>query len=177
MKIRTERLLIIPFQEKHLNSTYIGWLNDPETVKYSSQRHVKHTIESCRNYWNSFIGTNNFFWAIETNEDNNHIGNINAYLDIYNSTADIGILIGAKNNWGKGYGLEAWNGVIKFLFEVKGIRKITAGTLSSNIGMINIALRSGMKEEGRSIKQEIVNNVEMDIIYYGLFNKLFYKSS
>ena len=170
MEIKTSRLLITSFQERHLSATYVSWLNDPEAVKFSSQRHVKHTLESCRNYWNSFSGTSNYFWAVETLENKKHIGNMNAYIDVYNNTADIGIIIGEREVWGKGYGLEAWKGVIKFLFEDKGIRKITAGTLSPNIGMMNIALKSGMKEEGRRIKQEIINGKEIDMIYFGLLN-------
>jgi len=173
MEIKTDRLLIIPFQKKHLSSTYINWLNDPEIVKYSSQRHLKHTLKSCKNYWNSFKGTKNFFWAIETKTDKIHIGNINAYIDIYNNTADIGIIIGERDIWGCGYGLEAWNGVINYLFEIMKVRKITAGTLILNKGMINIMLRSGMKEEGRRIKQELINNIETDIVYFGLFNKTY----
>lgn len=170
IEIITSRLRITLFKEKHLTQTYVNWLNDPQVVKYSSQRHVFHTLGSCKKYWQSFQGRPNYFWAIETLVGNNHIGNINAYVDINNNTADVGIIIGDRKKWGQGYGLEAWSGVLKFLFMERGIRKITAGTLEINKAMRNIALKSGMKEEGRSLRQEIFNNEEVDIVYYGIFN-------
>lgn len=170
MHITTERLLITSFQEKHLTQKYVDWLNDSEIVKYSNQRHFNHTIETCREYWEGFKESTNYFWAIETLVEGNHIGNLNAYIDKNNKTADVGILIGDRTKWGKGYGLESWNGVLKFLFEHNKIRKITAGTLAVNEGMIKIASKSGMIEEGRRYKQEIIKNKEVDMIYYAVFN-------
>jgi RimJ/RimL family protein N-acetyltransferase len=49
------------------------------------------------------------------------------------------------------------------------IRKITAGTLSSNIGMQKIMEKSGMMLEGRKIRQEIVEGIEEDILFYAKF--------
>jgi len=168
-EIITKRLRITLFQEKHLTQTYVNWLNDPEVVKYSSQRHFFHTLESCKKYWQNFQGSQNYFWAVETLIDDNHIGNLNAYIDKINNTADVGIIIGDRKKWGQGYGLEAWNGVLKFLFKEKKIRKITAGTLEVNRGMVNIAMKAGMHEEGRRYRQEIINNKEVDLLYFGIF--------
>ena len=170
-EIITERLKICLFQSKHLTQTYVDWLNDFETVKYSSQRFSFHTIETCKQYWDSFKGSPNYFWALETLIDGQHIGNMNAYIDNLNNTADVGINIGDRTKWGLGYGLEAWNGVLSFLFKEKGIRKITAGTLAINKAMIIIALKSGMQEEGRRFRQELVGDEEVDIIYFGKFNR------
>ncbi|MBN2397764.1 MAG: N-acetyltransferase, partial [Deltaproteobacteria bacterium] len=62
--IRTERLLITPFGKRHLTRCYVDWLNDPLLMRFSRQRHKRHTIASCRDYWQSFEGTPNYFWAI-----------------------------------------------------------------------------------------------------------------
>jgi hypothetical protein len=55
--IKTERLLLEPFSEKYLSERYVSWLNDHEIVRYSEQRHRTHTIESCREFMNSFENT------------------------------------------------------------------------------------------------------------------------
>jgi [ribosomal protein S5]-alanine N-acetyltransferase len=44
-RIKTKRLLIVPFSEKHLQEKYVGWLNDKELMRYSEQRHKKHDFE------------------------------------------------------------------------------------------------------------------------------------
>ena len=170
-KIRTERLEIIPFERKHITARYIDWLNDPDVVRYSNQRFMIHTKKTCEEYLATYDNSPDFFWAIiEKTNNYGHIGNINAHIDINHNTADIGILIGEKIVWGRKYGLEAWKAVCDYLFIVKSIRKITAGTLACNKGMIKLAKKSGMKEEGRRLRQEIVVSEEVDVVYFGTFN-------
>ena len=90
--IETPRLRIIPFSEKYLTPRYIGWLNDPEVVRYSEQHHRSHSLESCSQYWQSFANTPHYFWAITAIDPNiGHIGNMNAHIDKMNSVADSGI--------------------------------------------------------------------------------------
>ena len=40
--IGTTRLQIIPFREEYLTERYVSWLNDPEVVRFSDQRHRQH---------------------------------------------------------------------------------------------------------------------------------------
>ncbi|RPI79165.1 MAG: N-acetyltransferase [Desulfobacteraceae bacterium] len=170
-EIKTDRLLITPFWEKHLTDTYVAWLNDPEVVRYSQNRFKKHSLESCRQYWKSFEGTSNFFWALEEIQNGyKHIGNLNAYVDPWNQTADVGILIGEKNTWGYGYGLEAFEAVVHFLFSKIKIRKVAAGSMSNNTAMVKIMKRLKMKKDGRRIRQCLFENREVDIVHYAIFN-------
>lgn len=164
------RVRVVPFSERHLTAAYVAWLNDPEAMRYSENRHRKHTLESCRGYWESFAGPPHFFWAIET-ETLGHIGNINAYLDLPNRTADVGILIGHRESWGHGFGLEAWMLVAQYLFEVQGIRKLTAGTAANNIGMIKIMERAGMQADGRRVRQLVIEGAEVDVVYAAIFDE------
>lgn len=177
-EIRTKRLLIVPFNEKHLKQKYVAWLNDPELMRYSEQRHNKHDIESCRDYWQSFEGTPNYFWAIEEMEIGlGHVGDINAYVNEKNLFADIGILIGAKEAQNKHYGIEAWIGVCNFLFYTLHMRKITAGTLSENIPMLRIMNRAGMIEDGIRKRHYLFKGREVDVIHKALFREQWEKSS
>lgn len=169
--IQTPRLRIIPFSEKNLTPRYIAWLNDPEVVRYSEQRHRNHTLESCSRYLQSFADTPHYFWAITAiDPSTGHIGNINAHIDKMNSVADVGILIGERTVWGKGYGLEAWVAVSNYLLCDVGIRKITAGTIAANKGMMRIMEKAGMVADGRRIRQCMVDGCEVDIIHTALFS-------
>lgn len=177
--IVSNRLRIMPFGEQHLTDRYVGWLNDPEVVRYSEQRYITHTLESCRTYWESFRGTPHHFWAIELLEGGNpeaHIGNINAYLDTRHGLADIGILIGDRGLWGKGYGTEAWLAVCDWLFKQAGVRKITAGTLACNRGMRTLMSRAGMIDDGQHSRHYIFEGEEVDVIYQAMFAKKWFVS-
>lgn len=143
--ITTDRLQIIPFAEEHLTDRYIAWLNDPEVTKYSEQRLKKHTLESCRAYWQSFQNSPNYFWAsISKDPSLGYIGTMTAYVDEKNKAADVGIMIGEKAAWGQGHGLEAWQAVCNWLFISAGIEKITAGTDARNTAMRRVMAKAGM---------------------------------
>jgi RimJ/RimL family protein N-acetyltransferase len=169
-RILTTRLSIEPFTEHFLTQQYVNWLNDPDVVRYSTQRHRRHTLESCRKYLDSFLGTPHYFWAIvEHVEGFGHIGNMNAYIDPADQVADLGILVGNKNAWRHGYSREAWLAVCSHLFEAIGIRKITAGTCASNAGMLALMKSTGMMEDGRRVRQTVIEGREIDIVHAALF--------
>lgn len=170
LEIRTKRLRLVPFSEKHLHERYVGWLNDAELMRYSEQRHKKHDLEECRGYMKSFEGTPNYFWAIEEiDEGYGHIGNITAFVNEKNWFADVGIMIGAREARNKHYGIEAWLCVCNYLFTHVPIRKLTAGTLSVNTPMLNIMNQAGMVEDGIRRRHFLVEGQEVDIIHRAIF--------
>lgn len=170
--IRTGRLLIEPFSKRHLTKRYVSWLNDPVVVRYSEQRHNRHTIKTGKAYLASFKKSPHYFCAISVVGDElGHIGNITAYVDGPNKAADMGILIGETKAWGKGYAAEAWTAVCRYLFKRIGIRKITAGTLSCNKRMLSLMKRAGMTGDGRRVRQCIWEGKEVDVIHKTVFKE------
>ncbi len=168
--IKTERLLLEPLSEKYLTQEYVGWLNNPKVVRYSEQRHHKHTMESCREYIKSFHETPNYIWAISVVGANlEHIGNISAYVNLENKIADIGILIGKSEVWGMGYGTEAWSAVCNYLLYKLELRKVTGGAVSTNTAMLKLMKKIGMIEDGRRIRHYIWEGKEVDIIHMAIF--------
>lgn len=165
MYFSNTQIRVVSFQEKHLTLTYVNWLNDPEVVRFSEQRHQTHTLESCTQYFNQQQEGENLFLAIEALEDTsqNHLGNIGVAIDKVNRYADISILIGEKNYWGKGIAFEAIKGMIIYLREKENINQITCGTMSCNIGMIKVMEKLGMKP-----KTTIPNRFLIDRDYYHL---------
>lgn len=153
-----------------INDAYISWLNDSVVVKYSNQRFLEHNQESCSQYLSSFDGTANMFLSIRQLPDNQAVGTMTVYISNYHGTADMGIMVGDKSVWGAGYGQDAWDTIAKWLLKQKDIRKITAGTLACNVGMIKLLERSNMTLEAVRKEQEVVGGKLVDILYYSKFN-------
>ena len=158
------------FTPEHINHDYIDWLNDSEVVKYSNQRFKHHNTISCHEYLESFENTKNLFLAIHLIDSNKFIGTMTAYFSIPHKVVDIGLMIGDKSIWGKGIGREAWEMLMIYMLDTKNIRKVTGGTLSCNLGMVNIMKKSGMQPDGDRLKHELVNNSPVDILYFAKFN-------
>jgi [ribosomal protein S5]-alanine N-acetyltransferase len=168
----TPRLQVLPFSEKHLTERYLGWLKDPKIVRYSQHRFSEHTLDTCRAYWRSFIGTPNYFWAIETRRaEPTHIGNLTVYVDERHGLGDIGVMIGERAYWGEGYPWEAILAVSDYLLREKGLRKMTAGTLSVNAGALAMLHAAGMAEEGRRVRHYLFNGEEVDLVHFAMFRE------
>lgn len=165
------KVLLRPFLQSDITPEYISWLNDPEVVRHSNQRFVLHTESSCQAYWESFLNTPNLFLSVRTLADDLAIGTMTAYVSLPHGTADIGILIGRKSVWGTGVGQDAWNTLVNCLIDQPSIRKVTAGTLSSNAAMIRIMERSGMCCEAIRPKQEMLDGEPLDLHYYGKYGR------
>ena len=163
------RLRLSRFTQGHVNASYIGWLNDPKVVKYSNQRFISHTPETCLGYLQSFANTHNRFYAIEELATAQMLGTLTVYANLPHQTADIGILIGATQHWGQGLGQEAFELAMRALASTGQIRKITAGTMACNVGMVKIMERSGMYLEATRKAQELLDGQPMDVLYYAHF--------
>jgi len=161
---------LVPFGTEHLTQTYVDWLNDAEVMRYSEQRHRHHDLQSCEAFVRCFENTENLLWAIEaTDQDNSHVGNITASIDPNNGIADIGLLIGTRNNQGRGYGISAWSAVLEYLKTRPNLRKITGGCMAPNQAMVRIMRRAGMREDGIRKAHFIVDSAPVDVLYYAVW--------
>lgn len=84
-------------------------------------------------------------------------------------TADLGLMLGNREYWRQGLGLEAWSTVLNAVLNEKGIRKVTGGTARPNTGMVRIMEQSEMKLEAVRKRQELIEGNEVDLLYYARF--------
>ena len=84
----------------------------------------------------------------------------------------IGIIIYDEQNWGKGIGYEALNLWVDYLFTTaKEIVRLDIRTWSGNVGMMQLAKKSGFIEEARFRKARIVRGLYYDSIGMGLLRE------
>ena len=166
--LESERLRMRAFTPEDIQANYVAWLNDPQVVQFSNQRFLKHTTSSCRHYLDSFTNTANRFLAIEDKLTQALIGTLTMYINPHHQTADVGILIGNTNHWGKGYGYAAFALAVESLLQAK-LRKVTAGTMACNLGMIKVMEKCGMSLEATCKAQEMLDGQAVDILYFAKF--------
>ena len=92
-----------------------------------------------------------------------------AYVSPFHGTADVGIMVGRSSVWGRGIGQDAWETLLSWLFEQAKIRKVTAGTMRSNVAMVRIMERSGMMHEATRAGQELLDGIPQDLLYFAKF--------
>jgi RimJ/RimL family protein N-acetyltransferase len=157
---------LVPFSAAHITEDYLCWLNDRQRMRYSRQRLRAHSRETSLAYLDSFGGTPNHFWAVES--DGHHVGNMTTYVDSHQRTADLGILIGVG---GKGYGSAAWGLALAHVFSTLKLRKATAGAVAANEAMIRICRRWHMHLEGTRRQQEVLDDGPADVLLFGVLRE------
>ena len=85
--------------------------------------------------------------------------------------ADIGLAIGEKKHWRKGYGTEVTRLLQNEVFEQLGLHRAEWWTNSDNKGSLALAKKMGFKIEGRLRDAVFYDNQFRDIIVHGLIKE------
>lgn len=146
-----ERLYLRPVRVVDVTEEYVNWLNNEEVNQYLESRFIIHTPGSVQAYVEKIVRDPDiFFFAMVRKDNNRHIGNIKlGPMDWHHKIGDIGIIIGDRDSWGKGYATEAIAAVSNFAFSELGLHKLTAGAYENNVGSIKAFQKAGFWEEGR----------------------------
>jgi RimJ/RimL family protein N-acetyltransferase len=168
MSIATPRLVLRALSRA--SPRQVAWLRDPEVVRFSEQRHRSHTLSSQLRYVTSFAGRSRF-WGIFRIEDDEQIGNVTAMVDEPNDVAEVGILIGDKSAWRRGFGAEAWTAACLWLLDKNGgaIRKLEAGCMRANEPMMKILAKSRFVHEGERANHFLLGGSPTGMALFGRF--------
>jgi len=167
--IQGERIYLRPLRLGDIEGNYPKWFDDPEVCKHNDHIPFTKTKQDFIDYINKVINSkNDYVFAICDKENNKHIGNISLQKINHNyKNAEVAIIIGEKDYWGKGIGREAWQLVMDYGFNILNLHRIYCGTHEENFGMQKIAVSCGMKEEGRLKDAMFKNGKYGDVILYG----------
>lgn len=131
--------------ENDVSADYVNWMNDYEVVKYTESKYAAHDDNSIKKFVNDCNRSdNNILFGIFLKSTDKHIGNIKLgnIHPIYKH-ADIGLIIGMKEYWGRGIGARVISMVTDYGFSVLDLHKIFAGSYAENIGSIKAFQKSG----------------------------------
>jgi len=170
--LKGQHVTLRPLTENDANSNYLNWMTNPEINRYLESRFQRHTIESLK----AFIREKTddpalVFLAIIENNTQKHIGNIKlGPIHPVHRHADIGIVIGEKTAWGRGYAKEAIKLISEYAFDELNLHKLTAGYYSPNHGSGKSFEAVGFKEIGRrhdhfNLDGQFVDDVLLELIH------------
>lgn len=166
----TQRMYLREVRPSDVNERYYCWMNDPEVVRYMESRFYPNSIESLKKYVEEKVGdNNNVFLAIILKDGDRHIGNIKlGPINWIHRIADVGIMIGEKDCWGKGYATEAIMSITKYAFETLNLHKVTAGCCEPNQSSLNAFKKAGFFVEGVRKEHVYCGNAYINTIVMGM---------
>ncbi len=167
--ISGDRLYLREVRISDVNEDYYRWMNDPGIVQYTESRFSPQSMEQIAVFVRDMSSTrDNVFLAIMERSSGKHIGNIKlGGINWKHRFGDIGLIIGDKDCWGKGYGTEAISLVADFAAKTLNLHKVWAGCYCINEGSIKAFQKAGFTREGISKQQYFFNGDYIDAVILG----------
>ncbi len=91
----------------------------------------------------------------------------------HNRTSWVGIGIGERDYWGKGYGTEAMQIISRYAFEELGLYRLNLNVFSYNTRAIRVYEKAGFKVEGAMRDALHRDNQRWDLVFMGLLREDF----
>ncbi len=157
--LKGEKIALRPLEKGDLNNTYLGWLNDPETSSYLISTVFPSNMDQLEKFFAAVsTSRNDVMFAIVRLDTGDHIGNIKlGNINWVHRFADLGILIGDKKSWGKGFGQEACRLLVDYAFHRLNLHKVTLSVYAEHMSAIKAYEKVGFVLEGR-LKQMLYHN-------------------
>jgi ribosomal-protein-alanine N-acetyltransferase len=171
--LRGERIYLREVQLSDVTEQYHRWMNDPDVIRFLESRFHPPSVDNLRETVASYAADpKNLFLAIVTTDTERHVGNIKiGPIDAHHGVADVGLIVGEKDCWGKGFATEAIQLVMRHAFGALGLRRLTAGAYATNIGSIRAFEKAGFSREGVRRKHYLCDGSYVDGILLGVLRE------
>jgi len=146
--ISGQTISLRPLERRHLEQTR-AWANDPELARLLDRARPVSDAEHDEWFAALHQHPNRLYFAIETNKDDRHIGNVWLWdIDWRHRRAELRIVIGETPQPGRGTGTEAISLLCDYAFERLNLHKIYAYVLAINPRARRAFEKAGFALEG-----------------------------
>ena len=126
-----------------------SWRSDPELAELDATSPIRLSLDEYGRHYRDEIDFPSPWsarYAIET-PDKTHSGNAMYYdIDRSKSQCELGIMIGNRDYWGRGYGTDAVITMLRAIFEEAGLERVYLHTLNFNKRAQRSFTKAGFKD-------------------------------
>jgi RimJ/RimL family protein N-acetyltransferase len=166
--IQGARVRLRPLAEPDLR-TCVEWMHDREVTRWLASVGDPPTLADEQEWYDRRrADPDSVMWAIET-EEGRLIGNVELRLTPSARRAEMGIVIGDKSAWDKGYGTNTVRMVLRYAFEELELNRVDLTTDEENHRAIRCYEKCGFMREGllrqhRFVDGEFGNTLVMAVL-------------
>jgi len=153
----------------------IRWLRDSEFIRLAdsqweigSERMIKEWVEK---QIEKGPQPERYPFRIRTLTDDRLIGFIGLGVDLIHSDAWVGIGIGERDAWNKGYGTDAMKVCLRYAFLELGLKRVSLGVFAYNPRAQRSYEKVGFKLEGRTRQDMLREGKRTDTLWMGILRE------
>lgn len=171
-----ELVRLSAFDPEELGKAYAIWNRDSEFKRLLDTSTRLHSAKSTIDFFKKMIEENaleNHYFSIRALDDNRLLGDVG--LEVVNGwmggNAFVGIGIGNRNDWGKGYGTEAMKIMLRYAFTEVNLNRVTLTVFEYNPRAIRSYEKSGFRHEGRMRGGLLKDGKRWDMLFMGILRE------
>jgi [ribosomal protein S5]-alanine N-acetyltransferase len=168
--IVTKDLILRSIDAGHAHGPYAAWMHDVEVTRFLEVRFAPPDAAALVAFITKMNDSddNLLLGLFPRTEPQRHIGNIKlGPIDKRHNATPIGIAIGAKDCWNRGFATQAVTALSEYAFDVLDLDRLEAGFYADNESSQRAFKRAGFVEEGRRRGGRLLNGVRTDEILMG----------
>ncbi|SDF57670.1 Protein N-acetyltransferase, RimJ/RimL family [Methanolobus vulcani] len=160
-------------ERSDIEDPYFQWLNDREVTQFMESGNFPNTLEDMESFFQSnSLNKDTVIFAIIDSQTDKHIGNVKlGPINWISRNSHMGIMIGDKASWGKGYGYECVKLIVDYAFNVLNLHKVMLGVVEQNKAALKLYQKVGFTIEGICKEQFNLDGKYCDVLYMGLLKR------
>jgi RimJ/RimL family protein N-acetyltransferase len=173
---RGERVRLAADDTQTLAEAYSRWLRDTEYWRLQTTQPARVSSVKAAKDWLDKAAEKDppgfYNFSIHRLEDDRLIGDV-GFDGIFEPHRDayVGIALGERDCWDKGYGTDAMRLILRFGFSELNLHRVTLNVFEYNPRAIHTYEKLGFKHEGRICRFLNRDGRRWDLIYMGLLRE------
>lgn len=165
-----DSIYLRPLELSDADGDYHSWLNDAVVCEQNRHQTFPYSKEQAKAYIEAVRGSHtDVVLAICDRQTDRHIGNVSLQaMTLIHANAELAIILGNRQFWGKGCGRQACGLMVKHGFDALRLHRIYCYTSEANVAMRKICLGLGMKQEGVQKEAFFKHGRFYDVIEYAI---------
>ena len=152
------------------------WQRDSEFVRLADSDPIRFTSEKKLKEWYEKRAEKGpeperYPFSVRTLAEDKLIGFFGLFVDLIHSEAWVGIGIGERDFWSKGYGTDMMNVCLRYAFLELGVQRVSLGLHEYNPRALRSYEKAGFQLEGRTRKDVLREGKRTDTLWMGILRE------
>lgn len=161
---------LVPLGASDVTADYLAWLNDPEVLRFRAPKAFPTTMAQLETWVAGLPSRGDLVLAVRSREGGRHVGNISlSSIQWVHRSAELSIMIGAKDIWGKGFGSEAIALLTEHAFTSMGLHRLWAE--SPNPAFNATMKKLGWTQEGVKREAFLLDGAFTDFVCWSILER------
>jgi RimJ/RimL family protein N-acetyltransferase len=155
----------------------VRWQRDSEFVRLADSEPVQLASEKRIRDWftenrvDKGFEPQRFPFSVRTLAEDKLIGFLGLWVDLIHSVAWVGLGIGERDFWSKGYGTDMMNICLRYAFLELGVHRVSLGLHEYNPRALRSYEKAGFRMEGRTRKDVLREGKRSDTLWMGILRE------